>query len=166
MKHFQQSRWLLILSIGSLTFATVMVAAAQSRNLAFTMSQVMSPQEMRETGVATLTPAQREALGVWLNKYTDRLARAISSNQQEAGRYGGVGSGHWIKEVSSNGAYITLEDGSLWEVNVIDRIDTAIWLPISNITVIVAKNSIGSFQYELVNTDDGEKALAHYLGTH
>ena len=143
----------------------VSLAATQTAQFTLTIEQVMTPNELKETGVATLTPSQRGALNNWLNKYTDRILR-VATEPTDSGRYGGTGSGHWIKEVSGNGAYITLEDGSLWEVNEIDRVDTSIWLAVTNITVLTSKEPIGQFRYELLNTDDGEKALARYLGKH
>lgn len=78
--------------------------------------------------------------------------------------YTGVGGGHWINEVSSNGAIVTLEDGSLWEISAADRIDTALWLPAINITVLGNRSPVGDYKYTLINKDDGEKALAKYLG--
>ncbi len=59
---------------------------------------------------------------------------------------------------------IVLEDGSIWEINSIDRIDTALWLPITDITVLKASQPVGDYKYTLVNTEDGEKALAKFLG--
>jgi len=44
----------------------------------------------------------------------------------------------------------------------IDRVDTSLWLAITNVTVIVSP--VGQFRYELINTEDGEKASARYLG--
>lgn len=85
------------------------------------------------------------------------------STEKTGGRYSGVGGCHWIKEVASGGAYVTLEDGSLWEITTIDRIDTSLWLSITNITVLVDKNPIGEFRYILVNKDDGEEAHARYV---
>jgi hypothetical protein len=79
--------------------------------------------------------------------------------------YTGIGGGHWISKKSVNGNMITLEDKSLWEVHSIDRIYTMLWLPISNITVLESNSPFGKFRYELYNTDDGEKALAKYLGS-
>jgi hypothetical protein len=61
-------------------------------------------------------------------------------------------NGHWIDEVLNDGAIIELEDGSIWLVDEIDRIYTAIWLPVSNIVVCDGL---------LINTDDNEKAHAH-----
>ena len=62
--------------------------------------------------------------------------------------------GHWITEVLSDGAVIELEDGSLWLIDEIDRVDTAIWLPISNIVICPGI---------LINTDDNEKAHARQI---
>jgi hypothetical protein len=123
----------------------------------------MTPQELRETGINSLSPAQRQAFDAWLNRFTGRILRV--SAEKTGGRYSGVGGGHWIKEVASGGAYVTLEDGSLWEIAAIDRIDTSLWLSITNMTVLVDKNPIGEFRYILVNKDDGEEAHARYRGT-
>jgi len=59
--------------------------------------------------------------------------------------------GHWIQSIAGNGEIIKLEDGSIWQVDSIDRVISSIWLPISNITVC------GAY---LINTDDGEKVSA------
>lgn len=55
--------------------------------------------------------------------------------------------GHWIESVSSDGRVITLEDGSVWEVDPIDRIDSMLWLPVSDIVACDDK---------LINTNDDE----------
>jgi hypothetical protein len=78
--------------------------------------------------------------------------------------YFATGSGHWIQTVSSNGRIITLEDGSLWEIQIIDQIDTALWLPVTDIVVRAAPSPSGEYRYQLINKDDGETALAKYLG--
>ncbi len=141
------------------------VTRERQPQLYLTIDQVMSAQELKDSGVGALSFAQRQVLNAWLNNYTERVLK-VTSARAESNRYAGVGSGHWIKEVSSNGAYITLEDGSLWEVNELDRIDTGLWLAVTNITVISSKEPVGQFRYELLNTEDGEKALARYLGSH
>ena len=61
--------------------------------------------------------------------------------------------GHWIDHVLNDGAVIVLEDGSVWLVASVDRADSALWLPISE---IVACETM------LINTDDNEKAHAGY----
>lgn len=56
------------------------VQLAQSstpKTTALTMDALMSKQELAETGVAGLSPSQRKALDEWLNRYTERVARAV-----------------------------------------------------------------------------------------
>jgi hypothetical protein len=72
--------------------------------------------------------------------------------------YSSPGDGHWIKSKSDDGTIITLEDGSVWQVDPLDRIDTSLWLPITDITVVESDDG-----YLLINTDDGEKAHAELL---
>ena len=62
--------------------------------------------------------------------------------------------GHWIRQVSDGGAVVILEDGSTWLIDEFDRIDTALWLPITDITVCGG---------QLINTDDGEMARARRI---
>ena len=49
---------------------------AQSPILQLRIDQIMSQREMQDTGVSTLTPAQRRALNEWLNRYTIRVMEA------------------------------------------------------------------------------------------
>ena len=62
--------------------------------------------------------------------------------------------GHWIQSVSGDGSIVQLEDGSVWQVDILDRLDSTLWLPISDIIVCPG---------ELINTDDGEKVSATQL---
>lgn len=62
--------------------------------------------------------------------------------------------GHWIKEVSSNGAIVILEDGSVWEINSTDRIDSQLWLSTENVVACDDK---------LINTDEDEVVEASKL---
>jgi len=137
-------------------------ASPSAQNLS--MEQVMTPAQLQETGVATLSAAQRAALNRWLNAYTVRVLQVASGTAQARGEYVGVGSGHWIKKVSSGGRIVELEDGSLWEIKAVDRTNTALWLPVTNISVLLAKTPVGEYKYTLLNKDDGETALAKYLG--
>ena len=58
-------------------------------------------------------------------------------------------SGHWISSISNRGGIVILEDGSVWQVDLIDTIYTSIWLPKAEITVC----NDGT----MTNTDNGEK---------
>ena len=63
----------------------------------------------------------------------------------------GCESGHWIEAVFGDGEFIKLEDGSVWRVSMIDRIDSMLWLPTSDIVVCPGK---------LINVDDNESVDA------
>ena len=78
--------------------------------------------------------------------------------------YGGVGGGHWIRKNIDSGTCMVLEDGSLWEIYPLDKIDAMLWLPISNIMVMESSSGSPGYDYLLINTDDGEKARAKYMG--
>jgi len=49
------------------------VAEGETNDVALTIGQVMTPEELKETGVSGLTSPQRQALDVWLNRYTKKL---------------------------------------------------------------------------------------------
>lgn len=94
-----------------------------------------------------------------------RDTQVSSANQPQELRnspvYAGTGSGHWIQNVLDNGAIIILEDNSKWQISPIDTVNTGIWLPVTNITVI---ENNGEFPYRLINADDSETAEAKFLG--
>ncbi len=66
-----------------------------------------------------------------------------------------TGGGHWISKVMDGGRYVKLEDGSLWEVSALDRIDSMLWLMTESI-VIVENSSSVTYPYKLVNKDTGD----------
>lgn len=129
-----------------------------------TIAKVMTAEQLKNTGVADLTLDQRRALDQWLNEYTARVIEVALKPRDKAKAYAGVGKGHWVRKTIDGGKLIILEDGSLWEVSALDRINTALWLATTDITVIEARAPIGDFKYVLINTDDGETAKVKYLG--
>lgn len=79
--------------------------------------------------------------------------------------YVATGKGHWVKKkMDNNGKMLMLEDGSIWEIALLDRINTTLWLPVTSITVLDSNDGPIGYNYLLVNTDDGEKVHAKYLG--
>jgi hypothetical protein len=60
-------------------YASYTLASAQTEEI--TIEQVMTPQEMRDSGITTLTGVQRQALNSWLKRYTLRLF--VSRNRQD-----------------------------------------------------------------------------------
>jgi hypothetical protein len=81
------------------------------------------------------------------------LYRAAQGDKAASSSNGCV-EGHWISSVMSDGQIIKLEDGSIWEVDAIDTVDSMLWLPIEN--VLICGN-------RLINTDNGEKVGAKRL---
>jgi hypothetical protein len=92
-------------------------------------------------------------------------SQPTSNPKQNTGQYPGWSNGHWIQENSDNGSMIVLEDGSIWKIDPLDKIDAMLWLPISSITVVTSDNGSAGYEYLLINTDDGEKVHAKYLGS-
>lgn len=161
----------LVLGLGIVLVAFVVVDVTAQTGLQLHISSFMTPQELQTTGVGQLSPAQRAALDKWLNRYTRAVIRTARGSEATDGGTGTAseyitGKGHWVQEVSGNGAILTLEDDSMWEIISIDQVDTALWLPTTDITVIRDPRPVGDYKYVLVNTEDGEKAHAKYMGRH
>lgn len=91
------------------------------------------------------------------------IIKPFSKKSLVGGNYIGIGGGHWIKKIESGGKIIILEDHSVWEISAMDRIYSVLWLPTTSITVVLSDYPILDYKYLLINTDDGEKALAKYL---
>jgi hypothetical protein len=93
-------------------------------------------------------------------KATEAEQRAAAASPSGAGHAsprrhyrasGNCESGHWIEWVSDDGEFVKLEDGSVWEVNSVDTIDSALWLPVTEILAC---------DHKLINVDDGESVDA------
>jgi hypothetical protein len=69
-------------------------------------------------------------------------------------RVGGCESGHWVDSVMSDGEIVKLEDGSIWQVDDLDTVDSDLWLATEDVTVCDGK---------LINTDDNSTVGAHQL---
>lgn len=77
--------------------------------------------------------------------------QAPSSRRVVRASGGSCESGHWIADVMSDGEIIKLEDGSLWEVDGADTVDSALWLPTTEVVICDDK---------IINTDDNETVHA------
>ena len=84
-----------------------------------------------------------------------RVVRKVDLN------YSAVGSGHFIKAVGADGQSVTLEDGSVWEIDTRSWFFTAEWQPLERISIRRAASENG-FNYEIDNTDQDNGALARY----
>lgn len=161
-------------------FAAIALAAPPlaAQSDAPRMSDVMSQSEMRETGMAALTPAQHAAMDQWLARYTAIIERAASHGAQNAGGGGSSGAqnetyagptavpyGTRIAAVLEGGTRIALTDGTVWEVNLPDRPSTTRWA--KGDYVIVASLAIeinNTFFFQLINGHDGTSAAVAWRG--
>ncbi len=66
----------------------------------------------------------------------------------------GCEAGHWVDSVAADGRIVKLEDGSIWEVDAVDAIDSALWLATTDIVVCGDK---------LINTEDNETVSARRI---
>ncbi len=75
---------ILLLVLAPFTLGVISLASAQKAQFALTLDQVMTQQEMHDTGVSTLTASQRQALNDWLSRYTMKIlqiaAQQVSPN--------------------------------------------------------------------------------------
>jgi hypothetical protein len=79
--------------------------------------------------------------------------------------YEATGGGHLLRTVTGEGRYVTLEDGSRWEVIPDDWFQSVDWQPDASITVRILRGRDG-FDYQLINTADDEGVLAKLLPPH
>jgi hypothetical protein len=92
----------------------------------------------------------------------EALARSSRPTETTASRRSAHGrvysssceDGHWVDSVSADGTIVILEDGSVWEVDPVDAIDSALWLPTTDVIVCDDK---------IINTEDNEKVSARRL---
>jgi hypothetical protein len=109
---------------------------------------------IRAYGIATVvTNPTRvpEAVPTAPNALQREVPRTLPTPPSFGRAYSSCDSGHWVDAVLDDGHLVKLEDGSLWEIDAVDQIDTALWLPTTDITVCAGK---------LINTDDDETAGA------
>jgi hypothetical protein len=95
-----------------------------------------------------------------------RLIKKSDRDRAETARgpaYGSLGGGHVLRGVTDGGRYVTLEDGSRWEVAARDQYQTAEWEASANITVRGLSRAENGFYYELINTTIDEGAVANYV---
>jgi hypothetical protein len=83
--------------------------------------------------------------------------------REQALEYTALGSGHLLRTMSADGKYLALEDGSRWEILASDQFNSAEWQPDASMTVRPARDAVGGFNYELLNTTDDEGVLAKLL---
>jgi hypothetical protein len=71
-------------------------------------------------------------------------------------------SEHHIEKNYNSGSMIVLDDGSMWEIDSMDQMISALW----NFSAIITVSSTngGKYDYVLSNSDDEKEVRANYLG--
>ncbi len=154
-----------------LIFFIFSISLAQTGKHLVTFDQLFTKIQQQQMGLYKLTESEKEALH---SHVEELLVKALASSNESTTQsiknnptdnlYIGVGGKHWIKKNVDSGTYMVLEDDSLWQIDPIDKINAMLWLPVSNITVTKSTSGSPGYEYLLVNTDDGEKAHAKYMG--
>lgn len=118
-------------------------------------------------GTVSVFPARNHVSPQIPARSTPTAQRYTQSGPQieaVARAYNNPGIGHWVKKNVERGQFILLEDGSLWEVDRLERLNASLWLPMARVTVLSSSRGSPGYDYLLINTDDGEKAHAKYVG--
>ena len=163
------------ISVAALAALTL---AAQS-DPAPRMSDVMSPSELRATGIASLTVAQRAELDAWLVRYTGIVERAASHGAQTdapaavGGDNGGVSYagppnaeyGSRITDVRDGGGFVKLADGTVWEVLLAKRPEADTW-KVGDYVLVSARAVVmgGDYYFELINGRSGHGVEVKFKG--
>jgi hypothetical protein len=98
----------------------------QQPQLKLRIDDMMTPKELSDSGVATLTPSQREALNGWLNRYTETVIKFVASDGKAPNPTAAVATGSdCVPAVEStiagdfNGwegdTIFKLDNGQIWE---------------------------------------------------
>ncbi len=90
-----------------------------------------------------------------IKKYKDMFAMQMQVRGIE---YPGVGQAHGVKANIDRGEVIVLDDGSIWRVSPLSRLDASLWMRFDEVTVI--ENAGGLYPYRLINTSQKESAEA------
>jgi hypothetical protein len=122
------------------------------------MKSVMSQPEYAASGIGTLRPEQQLVIDRWLSRWT-----AAAASLSCGGNYPFTGQKHSI-ESNADGTILILDDDSIWLVQSIDRVDSDLWLPVSDVVVTKGRGGIAGFDYLIRSIEDKETVHAKYLG--
>lgn len=145
-----------------------LTATASAQNLASVdLNRLLSQEEQAEMGLSKLDSTERAALQQWiaawlpaatdsahLDRTTDRSLDTPRSLRTSARAYPGIERDYEVDEVMKQGAYVRLENGSLWEILSVDRGFVHTWLPSSAVTIVVADDPLGHYRYELISSSE------------
>ena len=166
-----------------LVLAFCMLAAGSSvtAQQSLPLSQVMTPQEMKETGMDNLSPDQRAAMEAWLGRWTQSVISQSPSYRQSEDvsqwvnqwpsyeqpsneeispkqRQEKQRQNQEVLRVLNNGQVIELKDGSSWRIGDTYQYVSTQWQRGQRILVSDSGNSL--FPYWLTNVSIGQQVQA------
>lgn len=114
------------------------------------LSDYMSEDEMKKTGVETLNKTQKQHLEEWIKKN-------MPDTEATSNKY------ITMSENIDGGKILKLSDGSKWEVDPRDLSTSELWL--FTFPVKVSKKGNGQFPYEIKNLNTGSIVRAQKINS-
>jgi hypothetical protein len=90
----------------------------------------------------------------------EHALQVVESAPKYSTEYGAIGGGHYIKAVASDGASLTLEDDTRWDIDPRQHFAVATWRPEDLISVRRSTDD-PSFAFEIDNTSQDDGTLAN-----
>jgi hypothetical protein len=177
------TRVLSTLALAAVVCIPAPLFAAEPVRRVIPLDEIMTKREQKSTGLHKLTLEERAALEEWLTFFANTIARESASvacravgiasiapnrstlsadaaikiaSSAAGGNYPGVGQRRAVKEKVDSGAFVLLDDGSMWQIAPIDKASTTLWLPQD--TILVLKNDNFLYPYKLVSGRDTAEA--------
>ena len=142
------------------------------------LSDLLTEREMERMGLGKLSAEEQQELALLLVHWrrSGRLAMTPRAWDVPLGRRfpaparvehveqgdprGAIG----IADVAAGGTLIVLGDGTMWEVYLPDRVKTVGWSRGEAVRVRPASVEIGSYDYELLNGGEANRAMVRFRG--
>jgi hypothetical protein len=143
------------------------------------LDELMSLHEWESSGVSRLRPQEIAVLEKWLERYRQQVADSVTRTLQSShvtnpaaaplppisrAADGTPKNAHAVTAIGAGSRYITLDDGSVWDVYSSDQTETASWQRGDLIQVRVAPVAYGDFDHELVNNQRTGPVRAKFTG--
>ena len=176
--------------VPALAIAVASVAAQPLGAQTAGLDRIMSPEERAATGVARLTATERVALEAWLARYTATVSSAVQGvtrqegvpasaprsvpitprSQERAPRpsYDTLEprtiAGARLFRSTGGGTFVMLEDGTMWEIYMPHRPETATWQQGDFIRVRHDLSPVGDYEHQLVSAPGSSRVSARFAG--
>ncbi|HWZ60199.1 MAG TPA: hypothetical protein VNW46_14575 [Gemmatimonadaceae bacterium] len=145
------------------------------------LDELMSLHEWESSGVSRLRPQEIAVLEHWIERYRQQVADSVTKTLQSSPRGplaaaaaplppisrtadGTPRNAHAVVAIRSGSRYVTLDDGSVWDVYTSDQTETAAWQQGDLVQVRVAPVAYGEFDHELVNNQRTGPVRAKFMG--